>query len=485
MKKITSIFLALLCFCMLNSCVKEIDGLLTTKSVCDSSLHLSQPYDYSRIMNKNSWKELNTTEDMFRVCQIPIDTLKHMTTLAIIKTCINHPLAFLYTAYNNELDGLDIIVNNSNAFQELLTRDNATFELINLYSNAIVQSDYELLNYKMMTNENELSIVSLNLIELLLGSGYLPKQSVIDNKNELNYAISKWNLEKNRNPDVYSEYSVSKNRFIMDVLNNVKHYSKSFSYSIYKSIEQPLSKTKAWGDFINYVPLYTTYGQLVVGYTRTDMTDSEKANIVAQHTRAYPNAVIIGQPTPTYNCHSYAWNISDNGCICWIDNTSSSCLYRYWTNDKYCLSPFSFMGVKILYYNSDHSAIKDGTSVMYISKWGAGPLMRHDPSYGPYLNMNQRHYYRSISSTDILEGNSLTTVGTPNIYSAAITDSDRFTFEWIIENAKGDSVGFTHSINYYRDTITFTKAGLYTITCNIYFNNEYVGNQWLEVAVEL
>ena len=51
---------------------------------------------------------------------------------------------------------------------------------------------------------------------------------------------------------------------------------------------------------------------------------------------------------------------------------------------------------KIFYYAGDHSAVKSTTHAgKYESKWGAMPLVRHSPEYGPAdYNMQYRKYYR-------------------------------------------------------------------------------------------
>lgn len=46
---------------------------------------------------------------------------------------------------------------------------------------------------------------------------------------------------------------------------------------------------------------------------------------------AYPNATEQGTATTTstYNCHSYAWNMSEGGPTCWINTPGDD---TYWTD---------------------------------------------------------------------------------------------------------------------------------------------------------
>lgn len=471
----------LLISCSLNDQLPISSNQETKSTIVNYSI--SQPYKYVKNPSLDIWKSYTSTEQMFDACQVPSDTLTKMSTAALVKTCINHPLTFIFSAYNNELKGIDFVIDNSNAFQELLSREDAVKELIDFYSRASVLSD----TTTFKRDDYSISISSLNFIELLLASGYFTEINKEENVNALNQAIWKWMENKKSHPEIYSDYSINKSIFLNMVLDNGK-ISRDNSQTLYDSNYefQAQQQTKSGGVFINYVYLNTTYGQTVIGYTRTDMTEAEKTTFNAQYISTYPNATFISSSTYTYNCHSYAWNISDGGPNCWINADSSSYLFRYWTNDKYCLSPFQSMGTKIYYYNSDHSAVKAqiAPNYLYISKWGAGPLMRHDPTYGPYSNMGQRNYYRSVGEPDILSGNTITTVGVSNVYEASIKDPSRFSYEWIVENAKGDPVWYSHSPNNYLDTIIFTRQSLFTITCNIYYNNTLIGFQWLEVAVE-
>jgi hypothetical protein len=112
----------------------------------------------------------------------------------------------------------------------------------------------------------------------------------------------------------------------------------------------------------------------------------------------YPDAVIIDTTYRIdYNCHSYAWNVSEGGANLWIsqmlnDNTTSNLAY-YWTDGSY-IETDTLQAEKIFYDQSDHSAIKDPNNPgKYISKWGNYYLMRHTPTDLPY-NATVRHYYK-------------------------------------------------------------------------------------------
>jgi hypothetical protein len=96
-------------------------------------------------------------------------------------------------------------------------------------------------------------------------------------------------------------------------------------------------------------------------------------------------------PTPTFNCHGYAWymqyfystnSLANNGV--WIKSEDIS---KFWNDGSFYeifTSPINVKGV-VVYSNNDHSAatIIGSNPVRYISKWGAEYLVKHAPNDVP------------------------------------------------------------------------------------------------------
>jgi hypothetical protein len=144
------------------------------------------------------------------------------------------------------------------------------------------------------------------------------------------------------------------------------------------------------------VTIYTLKGTSLDEHTRSEyLSYQDKVNISADVQQTYPQATELNSPsaTTTYNCHSYAWHISEGGSICTIayysGDTNESV---YWTDGSYVETTESYAS-KISYTSDDHSAIQTSSQGIYISKWGNGPLMRHTRDYGPY-DMSSRKYYK-------------------------------------------------------------------------------------------
>jgi len=232
------------------------------------------------------------------------------------------------------------------------------------------------------------------------------------------------------------------------------------------------------------ITIYTKYGQAIEAKILDEITPSMIQEFNDSCIIRFPCAVFLNNSTRTYNCHSYAWNISDGGTtICWINQFTSSGqpnIAKYWTNDYYSETTEA-NAIKVFYYLSDHSAIVSPTVPgMYESKWGQGALMRHAPGYGPYPNMNYRRYYKPYVHGVLLCSNGTGTIGV-NVSStynplASSVPNIATTFIWSIEDSKeGDAIEEGYAvINYqsgYVANITFTRPGNYDMTLRCYTQN--------------
>ncbi|QGY47995.1 hypothetical protein GM418_31365 [Maribellus comscasis] len=125
------------------------------------------------------------------------------------------------------------------------------------------------------------------------------------------------------------------------------------------------------------------------------------------------SAEIIGSCTNTYNCHGYAWHLSDGGDTVRILSDYDAA--KYYTDGinggratyKRVNSPVKYG--KVNYYGASHSGIVDSINTSkVISKWGSGPLVRHNPyecEFGEYTT-NLEYYELIIDSlpTSVAKG---------------------------------------------------------------------------------
>lgn len=253
--------------------------------------------------------------------------------------------------------------------------------------------------------------------------------------------------------------------------------------------------------------IYTKGGQAieVLIYDQEPLSEDRIAQINKYYTSTYPNATLLSDASARYNCHSYAWNMSDGGDTCWINeynNDKNPNIAKYWTNDYYSETTEA-NAVKIYYYNGDHSAVASkSVSGMYESKWGQAPLMRHAPGYGPYTDMDKRKYYYHPDSS------SSSSTTTPSVYDGLIQCSigdgpvqvgvaadyravgESIGMVYVIETAKGDDAieagyAVVNKVLYDGINVTFTRKGLYEMYLYFYnSDNQLCARYWYEPAVE-
>lgn len=60
-----------------------------------------------------------------------------------------------------------------------------------------------------------------------------------------------------------------------------------------------------------YSTIYTKGGKAIEVIIYTDISDSIKQLYNEEYCSRFPNATMLASSTTTYNCHSYAWNLSD------------------------------------------------------------------------------------------------------------------------------------------------------------------------------
>lgn len=220
--------------------------------------------------------------------------------------------------------------------------------------------------------------------------------------------------------------------------------------------------------------VYTKWGKGVSADLHNDISSVLRDSVTNWYSSTYTLAEVLGSATDTYNCHSYAWNMSDNGSVavtCWIN-------YPYVlgymaTNDYYGQVSGVANARKVHYYLDDHSAVTAGTD-LYISKWGRGPLMRHAAQYCPYPNCSYRKYYSFTTRTGTLStSGSYFAVGQTSNFSVP-TDGPScsgLSYSWSCEDSKGDNAvsngKVTIILNGSTARIKFNRSGEYHVTCAV------------------
>jgi hypothetical protein len=110
----------------------------------------------------------------------------------------------------------------------------------------------------------------------------------------------------------------------------------------------------------------------------------------------YPNAEEVSPPSTTYNCHGYAWSITEGGSPVWIGAYSPGQTNLFVDDGSYVPTPPNTPDAKVRYLNADHSAIAE-TADVFVSKWNEYPLYRHHKNYSPFGSSPQLAYYVRVA----------------------------------------------------------------------------------------
>lgn len=119
-------------------------------------------------------------------------------------------------------------------------------------------------------------------------------------------------------------------------------------------------------------------------WSDTDTTEAKCEAINNEFMNTYTSARKIEGITPVYNCHSYAWNMTDSRKLVWMPDPS-----KYISDGSYVIAGTNEIGYKVLYGNKEHSGViqtlSNGNRIGTVrSKWGMCSLFDHLPTDCPY-----------------------------------------------------------------------------------------------------
>lgn len=163
----------------------------------------------------------------------------------------------------------------------------------------------------------------------------------------------------------------------------------------------------------------TPKGSTVIAWINDEASSSDLANIENAAALQYPNAEKLASASRTYNCHGYAWHMTEGGAARWIGVGSTAHEDIYMTDGSYTEVSSGTSPRKVSYHSDDHSAVTTDQSGIFISKWGAWPLMRHASNYSPYNASSLRYYIKT--SLISIQGSDVIAMNTPTTYTLSYT----------------------------------------------------------------
>lgn len=337
-----------------------------------------EKYEYPITPQKTPeiWREFTDHQQMLDACEIPEDILKSMTTQQLLLTCLDYPLVGDAMFYDSEISGFNSVKSRNNGMTELFERSDFSAELVALYQ------DYA----ASVTNASTKS----NII-----ADSTAEDQIFCLTRMTRYALEEGDL---RACDAVAIYNCCA-EISSQIVDTTLEYRDFFGVcQKAEAMAAASGGSVAIGDkTYNYtiVTVKTPKGSSVEGWNIEGYLNAKELTRYMKYMSAnYPRATLVSLPTISYNCHSYAWYQANEQNQVWINDPA-----KYMTDGSYKYvgsiaavlpNPIGVVpGNKAFYKNptgngtETHSAIVYSSSE-YISKWGAGYLVRHVPVYCPY-----------------------------------------------------------------------------------------------------
>lgn len=318
---------------LLNHCFEDEEIV----GVSDQNHASKERYQFPEF----DWKTFDTHAEKVQALQVPEVTLARMDTWTLVRVLFDYPLLFDAFAFDDIQHGLEYTLSQFNAYHEWLLREDKKESFISFREEWESNRTFGILS---PIEEGRRSLIDQLIVSFL-------------------------NL-----PDIMDE----------DELFEISKESST------RRAHQ--GNRTAPNNYANYYAT-TPLGSLVYVFPRTESySPSDILCIRNYYQTLYPNAVVLSDPTYSYNCHAYAWWMSEGGNARWMNDPSA-----YISDGSYIQTTSSEnIPKKVAYYNGltiDHSAVYTAEAdPRLISKWGDRCLMKHKVLDCPYPTSDIRYY---------------------------------------------------------------------------------------------
>ena len=347
--------------------------LVACVGIAQASEESSFSYSESPITTKSL-----SVEEYKRTLLLNQDSLELISTEALLEKCLDYPYISDIFFYDNINDGINALAKEHNGWKELLSRDDKLVVMVKS-----LQHLSSALDITRKTNEVSRGHFSIKcfVLEYLISQDENLLSISNTQKGIINSSLNIIRQERESNPAWLGNIHDYAMNLITDRMTRKTLPTRSIT---------PASVYTPNGTLVNDTYIINEYDYV---YSQDEL--SNLANYLYVN---YNGAVLLAQPSVKYNCHAYAWHMSEGGTEVWMGYQTNTAENVYWTDNSYTEVP-ECIATKVSYpETANHSAIRVD-SIWYISKWGAGPLVRHHPDDCPYSPTIPRKYYGRYSIT--------------------------------------------------------------------------------------
>jgi hypothetical protein len=190
-------------------------------------ISVSDMYDFPLKQGSIEWKSFETGQQMLEACQIPQKILDKISTTDLVKTCLSYPLFFEYLAFNNEREGIHIMIDKFNGLKELSKRQDGAQELIKIYNDfPVVQT---------VTSKDADIPYKLPFLELLIADDVFINQLTENELAELSKIILNKYESKLKYTDIYSIYNIKRTFLLGSVVLDKQNKSTKTQQNVIRN----------------------------------------------------------------------------------------------------------------------------------------------------------------------------------------------------------------------------------------------------------
>ncbi len=213
---------------------------------------------------------------------------------------------------------------------------------------------------------------------------------------------------------------------------------------------------------------YTSMGSLVSDtyIVEESLTPADIVYMNSKLTIQYPNAQKLEEATSTYNCHAYAWHISEGGNRVWIGYYTATAEDIYWQVGSYIEVTNPIKGDKVVYVNDNHSAVTTSiiASKASSAEFGKGYINVKIKLNGHIVLTANKviDYVGTPVATSVTGPSYLSVDGTGNFIAEPYINSSDILYKWIVVPSTVSTNPWNNS-----NSITFHAEGTYSVSCQI------------------
>ena len=356
--------------CLLGTLVfSMVAGAVPAEAVENEEYTVFTPYEYPIEPGTAEWATLQTNVDKINACRVPDELIEKMSTDALLETYLTHPMATNIFAFNTYDDGVNTLKDGYYmGLDELLQREDLgdailrSYNEIDVCTDKVPEGDAAVEEFLDVHEEEIDDMWRMSLLEVLAAEANVAAQNQSSRSRSLESAMEEKYSEKMENIELYGP----------------------FAATYYKTLDEK-ANINSIGNGETLVYLHTPRGNPVESYHISyDFDAATKEAYREEYAKCYPNAKLLRDATPKYNCHSYAWHSTSADNSYWVYDVEA-----YMRDGSYVLSSDLKANEKIFYSRSpdteNHSALVIKTNSATVrSKWGAAGLYEHNYGDCPY-----------------------------------------------------------------------------------------------------